>query len=250
MASDSARSREKGISRDGAAVSGGAFPQPFPQPIPSPFEVDFGRLFLSVQEAVRESRGLRQQPPLSPDNSILWGKENYAVWDQVTAPAILIIPVGVTFKQWRPDGDLPPVLRYLSQWLLFDVHCWGDDVDGGLGSARGYSTALELARQVYCAFVEYAQGGQVRRGQVHTKIESCEFRQTTNVNRQGRVLFFRLAQEAFLISDPPILAPVATETTPGVQASVTVQMGQPPPSPPSPDPLPPFLVPPSPNGSG
>lgn len=220
-----------------------SLPAPWPIPTLDLFEIDFGALFASVESYVRESRSLRRQPPLT---SFLIGQESLPQW--TSAPSIYIVPRGMRIKSVRRNGvEDPPVNASYSQWLLLECHCWGDDDPMGQSQVYSFSTTSELARQLIMGFVDAAIGGQVARGEAHTLVESSEFRQLTNVNRQGRTLVLNLAQETFIMRDPPVIVPVATATTPGVQASVTVSMGDPPPATSEPA-GPAFLVPNGPNG--
>ena len=192
------------------------FPSPFPTPKLLPFEVDLGAFFGDVLLKVQEQRARRQQPPLVPNNQFLIGQETLP--QLVSAPAIMIVPRGAKFNSARytPDQIEPRLL--LSQWIMLECHCWGNDDPAGLSQVYSFSTALELFRQLYVAMQA------VQYGPAHVRVESSEFVQRTDVNRQGRMFVASVALETFLVVDPPVFAPVATTTTPGIQASLTMDL--------------------------
>lgn len=213
------------------------------------FEVDFTALIASVEAHVNDSRALKRQPPIMGENgspTILFGQE--ALPHFTSAPAIWVVPKGIKVKSVRriADTENDPT-PYFSQWILFECHCWGNDGPDSAPQSYSFSTCTELARQLIVAFVEAAVGGQVARGEAHTTVSDAEFRQRTDVNRQGRMLVFTLAQEAFIVRDESIQIAPATPTVPGLQISMTTSIGEPPPGTSTPAGGP-ILVPTGPNG--
>jgi hypothetical protein len=193
-------------------------PNPYPL-VPLPvFEVSFSGLFGPVQAQIQAMRQARQQPPLVPNGGLLYGQENEATL--VSAPAILVVPTGFRIRT-SADRNMPdvvePILLY-SQWMVLRVWCWGDDDPNRVNPdpLYAFSTATELARQLIVALCDNQYGP------AHVVVDRASWVQNTDVNRQGRVLELDVAVETFLVRDANIQMPVATNTTPGIQASVTV----------------------------
>lgn len=195
------------------------FPSPFPTPRLGPFEVSVEKLLNEVLLNVQESRRYRLQPPLVPDNRFLIGQEELG--DFVSAPAIFIVPLGARFSQTRGTPEEVSPLKYMSQWLSLECHCWGDDGPPGSSPMYSFSSSLELFRQLMVGLIENNFGPD------HVRVISAGYIQNTDRNRQGRMFVGTIEVETFLIKDPPILAPVATATTPGVSTTNNIYIRDP-----------------------
>lgn len=189
---------------------------PLPYETPPVFEIDFDAFFRTVEGHIQNSRKRRSQPLLVPNNQILVGKETLP--QQISSPSIRIVPgdVRYTASDYIPDNTEPRTVY--SQWLSFEAHCWGQDDPAGLKLLYGFSTALELGRQLIVALVD----SNIGPANVH--VLGGSWVQEVNVNRQGRVLVLNIEIETWVTRDPAIQVPAATSTTPGVTTAISVEI--------------------------
>ena len=186
-----------------------------------PFEVDFEGFLLSVETQVRSMRRARSIKSLVPD-ALLIGQESTS--RQVAPPSCCIVPTGFRYHSARlPDRDTvgyTPIepKPVWSQWMQLDVICWGDDDPEKLSRTYSFSSATEIAREVLVSLADNNYGP------ASVRVNSAEWVQETHQQRNGRKLLVRVEVETFVVRDPPALVPIATPTTPGVQADVTMYL--------------------------
>ena len=191
------------------------FPSPWPFPSLPQFDVNMAKILGLAQANFQDSRRLRKQPTITPNGEWLIGQENLA--QLVSAPAVFVVPRGLRLHDaQKTDVQLDRTL-FLSNWIQLEIHCWGGDDPTGVDLSYGFSSAIELFRQVYVGFAETV-------GSFRVKVKAAEFRQLTDVDRQGRMLISLIGVQEYLAKDPPVLVPQATGTTQGLDALVTMNL--------------------------
>lgn len=191
-------------------------PNPYAQPQLLPFEVDLSTFFADVSAHIRASRVRRQQPSLVPSGAVLVGQEYLAQYDG--PPRIVVVPLGASFAPARHtrDGIDPTMLR--SMWIECEAHCWGYDDPSGNDPIYGFSTAIELWRQLFDAMQ------RINKGVPNVRDTGGQFVQVTDKNRNGRMLNVSFAIWSALVKDPPIYVPIKTATTPGADFDITASL--------------------------
>ena len=186
-----------------------------------PFEVDFETFLMSVETQVRSMRRARSLKPLVPD-ALLVGQESAT--RQVAPPSCCVVPTGYRYNSARlPDRDTVGYTQIepkpvWSQWMQLDVICWGDDDPEKLSRTYSFSSATEIGREMLVALADNNYGPS------SVRVQGAEWVQDTNQQRNGRKLLVRVEVETFVVRDPPAFVPIASPTTPGVQADVTMYL--------------------------
>lgn len=197
------------------------WPIPFPRPLLPAFDFDFAAFFGRVNLSIRNSRRLRNQVPLVPEEQIVVGQENAA--NAYSPPTIIVIPKGYTYRPARHDRDpMSPELQW-SAWLQVEAQLWGPEDPEGSDPLYSFSSTAELARQFLNGLV-YAQKNSI--DSVH--VEGAEWVQNVNINRLGRKLVLQVDVQTYVAKDPPLFVPFETATTPGAVVDISAQISTPP----------------------
>ena len=198
------------------------FAAPFPLPTPAPFDVDFDEIWGAVTSDIATVRQRRALKELQPRGAILVGHEHLP--QEHAPPRIVIVPTGARFAPARRPGKGGSTLSLVNanpnvfwlQWLTFDAWCWGDDDPAKTRSLYGFSTAIDLSRQLLGAMARNMGST------ANLQVDGARFEQPRDVNRLGRLYVMSFALGTSINDEPWIEVPGATATQPGAVASVAI----------------------------
>jgi hypothetical protein len=192
------------------------FPLPFPDPILPPADIDFAELFTSVSSAIQHMRTRRNLLPLVPNGVVQVGQETLS--EEFDAPCIRVVPRGMRFQPGETRyGDFSRQFLQM-QWIQCECHLWGDDDPKKIDPLYSFGSTVELLRELVVALASAL--GSI----TNLHVDGGRWEQKTDVNRSGRVFVADIALRYFILTDPPLLVPIATATKPGVQADVTANL--------------------------
>jgi hypothetical protein len=175
-------------------------------------------------QSVRHSRGLRPLvcPPGYQTAPILMGQE----WlrREHAPPRIVLVPSTIPTSPARPMG-MQPITDHISKRPLkpfwraligFEAHLWGDSDVTAINSLADFNTTIELFRELLGALVRQTGGIP------NVLIGEARWDQPTDDRRAGRLLIVPIGFYADITDEPYVVVPWATQSTSGLQASITV----------------------------
>jgi hypothetical protein len=175
-------------------------------------------------QSVRHSRGLRPLvcPPGYQTAPILMGQE----WlrREHAPPRIVLVPTHLRNSGGSALGIQPmagliserPLKVFWRAIIGFDAHLWGDSDVTAINSLVDFNTTIELYRELLGAMV------RVQGGIPNVSIGEARWDQPTDDRRAGRLLVVPIGFYADITDEPYVVVPWATQSTSGLQASITV----------------------------
>jgi hypothetical protein len=198
------------------------FAVPFPIPQPPPFDVDFDEIWGAITSDIAVVRQTRAVKPLQPRGVVLVGHEYLS--QEHAPPRIVVVPTGARFTSARRPGRGQSTLSlvnanpnvFWTQWLTFEGWCWGDEDPAKTRQLYGFSTAIDLSRQLLGAMARNLGST------ANLQVDGARFEQPRDVNRLGRLYIVSFAIGTSINDEPWIEVPGATAAQPGVAVAASV----------------------------